>query len=160
MIYRAGPIFRSVAVARQITANPPVCGGQLQASAIGQLAASQGLVFTQIAAFGSGSVLLKPAPEEPRAAPAFSLPLLVGNGQLASAELEGKPVVINFWGSWCEPCKEELPAFQRTYDDYQDEVEFVDRGQRDFVAAVRFFGGRAIPGHSEVHVAMPSPVRV
>ena len=76
-------------------------------------------------------LLLKPAPEQPREAPAFSLPLLVGDGELASAELEGKPVVINFWGSWCEPCKEELPAFQRTYDDYQDEVEFVGINMKD-----------------------------
>jgi thiol-disulfide isomerase/thioredoxin len=76
-------------------------------------------------------LLLKPAPEQPRAAPAFSLPLLVGDGELASAELEGKPVVINFWGSWCEPCKEELPAFQRTYVDYRDEVEFVGINMKD-----------------------------
>jgi thiol-disulfide isomerase/thioredoxin len=76
-------------------------------------------------------LLLKPAPEPPRAAPSFSLPLLVGNGELASAELEGKPVVINFWGSWCEPCKEELPAFQRTYVDYRDEVEFVGINMKD-----------------------------
>jgi thiol-disulfide isomerase/thioredoxin len=76
-------------------------------------------------------LLLKPAPEPPRAAPAFSLPLLVGDGELSSAELEGKPVVINFWGSWCDPCKEELPAFQRTYVDYQDEVEFVGINMKD-----------------------------
>ena len=76
-------------------------------------------------------LLLAPAPEEPRAAPAFSLPLLVGDGELASAELEGKPVVINFWGSWCEPCKKELPAFQRTYVDYRDEVEFVGINMKD-----------------------------
>jgi thiol-disulfide isomerase/thioredoxin len=76
-------------------------------------------------------LLLKPAPEQPREAPAFSLPLLVGDGELASAELEGKPVVINFWGSWCKPCKEELPAFQRTYSDYQDEVEFVGINMKD-----------------------------
>ena len=76
-------------------------------------------------------LLLKPAPEGPSAAPQFSLPLLMGDGELASVELEGRPVVINFWGSWCEPCKEELPAFQRTYDDYQDEVEFVGINMKD-----------------------------
>lgn len=76
-------------------------------------------------------LLLKPAPEGPAEAPQFSLPLLVGDGELTSFELEGKPAVINFWGSWCEPCKEELPAFQRTYDDYQDEVEFIGINMKD-----------------------------
>jgi thiol-disulfide isomerase/thioredoxin len=76
-------------------------------------------------------LLLKPAPERARAAPAFSLPMLVGDGELASAELAGKPVVINFWGSWCKPCKEELPAFQRVYVDVQDEVEFVGINMKD-----------------------------
>jgi len=76
-------------------------------------------------------LLLKPAPEGPSEAPEFSLPLLVGDGELASAALEGTPLVINFWGSWCEPCKEELPAFQSTYDDYQDRVEFVGINMKD-----------------------------
>ena len=82
-------------------------------------------------------LLLKPAPDEPSEAPQFSLPLLVGDGELASSELEGKPVVVNFWGSWCEPCKEELPAFQSTYDDYQDRVEFVGINMKDNLAAAR-----------------------
>ena len=76
-------------------------------------------------------LLLKPAPERPREAPAFSLPLLAGGGRLSSSELEGKPVVINFWGTWCKPCKEELPAFQATYADYKDEVEFVGINMKD-----------------------------
>ncbi|MGH2776827.1 MAG: TlpA family protein disulfide reductase [Actinomycetota bacterium] len=89
-------------------------------------------------------LLLEPAPERPKNeatgrefAPRFSLPLLVGDGELASTELEGKPVVINFWGSWCEPCKEELPAFQSAYDDYQDRVEFVGINMKDNSADAR-----------------------
>ncbi|MBA3292091.1 MAG: TlpA family protein disulfide reductase, partial [Actinobacteria bacterium] len=87
---------------------------------------------------GLTNLLSKPAPEGPRnedtgrvAAPEFSLPLLAGSGELASSELEGKPLVINFWGSWCKPCEEELPTFQQTYVDYQDEVEFVGINMRD-----------------------------
>ncbi|MGH2699887.1 MAG: TlpA family protein disulfide reductase [Actinomycetota bacterium] len=76
-------------------------------------------------------LLLKPAPEPPRAAPEFSLPLLLGEGELASAELKGRPVVLNFWGSWCAPCKEELPAFQRAYEKYRDRVEFVGINMKD-----------------------------
>jgi cytochrome c biogenesis protein CcmG, thiol:disulfide interchange protein DsbE len=76
-------------------------------------------------------LLISPAPEPPSAAPEFTLPLLVGDGELSSAELEGQPLVINFWGSWCEPCKEELPAFQRTYEEYGDDVEFVGINMKD-----------------------------
>jgi cytochrome c biogenesis protein CcmG/thiol:disulfide interchange protein DsbE len=74
---------------------------------------------------------LKPAPEREKSAPEFSLPLLSGGGELASSDLEGRPVVINFWASWCQPCKKELPAFQDLYERYQNEVEFVGINMKD-----------------------------
>jgi len=42
--------------------------------------------------------------------PAFALPLLEGEGLLDSAEVAGRPLILNFWASWCTTCRQEHPV--------------------------------------------------
>jgi peroxiredoxin len=55
-----------------------------------------------------------------RPAPDLTLPTLDG-GSVRLADLRGNVVLVNFWGTWCEPCKEETPALQAAYQRLQSE---------------------------------------
>jgi cytochrome c biogenesis protein CcmG/thiol:disulfide interchange protein DsbE len=41
------------------------------------------------------------------------------------SQLEGTPVLVNFWGSWCPPCKEEMPRLVEAHREFGDRVQFV-----------------------------------
>jgi len=55
--------------------------------------------------------------------PDFSFDL--GAGRTALSELAGRPVLINFWASYCEPCIDELPAFAKVRAIYGDRVRLI-----------------------------------
>jgi thiol-disulfide isomerase/thioredoxin len=63
--------------------------------------------------------------DERAAAPEFSGTLLDGE-DFDSGSLDDRVAVLNFWGSWCAPCRVETPEFQEVYADVRDEgVEFL-----------------------------------
>jgi thiol-disulfide isomerase/thioredoxin len=67
--------------------------------------------FRFVAGTPAGTVI---PPKDRASAPSFSGTLLDG-GHFASSSLRGKVAVINFWGSWCAPCRVETPEFQQVY---------------------------------------------
>src|SRR3954470_24888953 len=73
------------------------------------------------------------------AAPEFTLTLFDGN-TFSLTEQRGKLVLLNFWASWCVPCKEEMPAFERLWLRYKDKgVVFVGANVQDIEQDARRF---------------------
>ena len=83
------------------------------------------------------------APGVGATAPAFTLRRLEGPGKVSLASYRGKPVVLNFWASWCEPCKSEAAVLERDWTTYRGRgvvflgVDYHDLGSdaRRFVSA-------------------------
>lgn len=63
--------------------------------------------------------------EEGDEAPDFKLDTLSGGEVYLSEILKDKGVVLNFWGTWCEPCREEMPDLENSYLENHDEVEII-----------------------------------
>jgi len=53
--------------------------------------------------------------------PQFSLPSLAGEDTVSLADFRGKVVVLNFWASWCQPCKQEAPRLEAAWRRYREQ---------------------------------------
>ena len=75
-------------------------------------------------------------------APDFTVYDLEGNAHKLS-DFRGKPVLLNFWASWCGPCQMEMPDFQKYYESHGDKVNFVivnlTDGQQETVESASAF---------------------
>lgn len=89
---------------------------------------------------GAAYGIVRPASDARDEAPEFSLELLDGSGRLGSDELRGHPVVLNFFASWCVPCREEAPLLESKWRQYRAEgVRFVGVNIRDLPGDARAF---------------------
>lgn len=80
--------------------------------------------------------------EESMKAPDFTV--YDENGEAVDlSDLSGKPAVLNFWASWCAPCRQEMPYFNEMYEEKGDEINFImvnsTDGSRETLDTARSF---------------------
>ena len=90
-----------------------------QAIALVGVAALLGLLVWKVAFDRDGGVAADLGKGTPVFAPEFTLDRLDRPGRLSMSDLRGKAVVVNFWASWCLPCRDEAPVLQQTFERYR-----------------------------------------
>ena len=66
----------------------------------------------------------EPATEEDRTVPDFTVYNAAGE-EVHLSDFFGRPIILNFWASWCGPCRQEMPELQAAFEEYGEEICFV-----------------------------------
>ncbi len=95
------------------------------------------------------------------AAPSFDFTLLVNDEPKALADYKGEVVLLNFWGTWCPPCLDEMPDLNRLHADYKDQglrvITISDESPEELVAFTEFIPLDTESGYIEDGMALPLP---
>jgi cytochrome c biogenesis protein CcmG/thiol:disulfide interchange protein DsbE len=123
----------------------------LQAAAIALLVALVAL-FAQSVLQGSATVTAELGDGKRPQAPNFTLPRLNGGGNVSLQSFRGKVVLLNFWASWCDPCREEAPLFNQIQSRYgRRGVAVVGVDSQDFASSARLFARELHVNYTLVH---------
>ncbi len=77
-------------------------------------------------------------PQVGKPLPAFSLPLL-DDGRVDNGSLQGKPAFINFWATWCPPCRREMSAMQSIHEELGGKISVVAINEGEDPATIKRF---------------------
>lgn len=105
------------------------------------LAAGLAWIFASADRSGTSTARQIPAPRRGFLAPDFTLQTTTGE-TIRLANLRGQAVLVNLWAAWCPPCRAEMPAIQKMYEEYKDQgfvVLAVNMTWQDDPAAVAPF---------------------
>lgn len=93
-----------------------------------------------VAAVSSGGAPVEHRVAVEGAAPAFDLPRVgAPDERVTLADFAGRPLVVNFWASWCVPCRKEMPALEAAAERLAGRVGFVGINHQDGDAAAADF---------------------
>ena len=90
---------------------------------------------------GSANVAAEVRKGETPKAPDFTLPRLDGKGELSLGAFAGKARLVNFWASWCGPCRDEAPLLQNAAQKYRGRLVVLGVDYQDFTGDARKFVG-------------------